>query len=438
MDVHRRRATTTTPAARSPTASPRRTRSISVTPYSVTYDGTAHTATGTATGSAGREPERWSGPQRHDAHERRQLSDRPLDLHRRPPTTTTPAARSTTTSPRRTPTIMVTPYNVTYDGSRAHGHRHGDGCGRGESERLLDLSGTTHTDAGNYPTTLDLHRRPRNYNNASGTVSDTIAKANADDLGHTLQRDLQRRLRTRRPARRRACEREPERAGPEWHHAHQRRQLHRDAWTFTDVTGNYNNASGTVDDSIAKANAVILVTPYNVTYDGAAHTATGTATGVLSESLSGPEPEWHHPHQRRQLQRRRLDLHRRDRQLQQRQRHGRRQHRQGQRRHLGHALQRDLQRRPRTRRPARRRGRAGENLSSLLDLSGTTHTNAGNYPTRPWTFTDDTATTTTPAAPSPTASPRPTPPSSVTPYSVTYDGAAHTATGTATGAGART
>jgi hypothetical protein len=35
-----------------------------------------------------------------------------------------------------------------------------------------------------------------------------------------------------------------------------------DAWTFTDVTGNYNDASGTVSDSIAKANAVIAVTPY--------------------------------------------------------------------------------------------------------------------------------------------------------------------------------
>ncbi len=60
-----------------------------------------------------------------------------------------------------------------------------------------------------------------------------------------------------------------------------------DPWTFTDVTGNYNNVSGTMHDAIAKANATIVVTPYSVTYDGAAHTATGTATGVLSEALSG-------------------------------------------------------------------------------------------------------------------------------------------------------
>ena len=83
-----------------------------------------------------------------------------------------------------------------------------------------------------------------------------------------------------------------------------------DAWTFTDVTGNYNNASNTVHDSIAKANATIVVTPYSVAYDGSAHTATGSAKGVLNESLSG------------------------------------------------------------------------------LNLSGTTHSNPGDYLTDPWTFTD--------------------------------------------------
>lgn len=60
-----------------------------------------------------------------------------------------------------------------------------------------------------------------------------------------------------------------------------------DAWTFHDPTGTYADANGTVSDSIAKANATITVTPYSVTYDGSAHTAVGTATGVQSESLSG-------------------------------------------------------------------------------------------------------------------------------------------------------
>ena len=69
-------------------------------------------------------------------------------------------------------------------------------------------------------------------------------------------------------------------------------------------------SSGSNSITITKANPTIKVTPYNVTYDGNAHTATGTATGVKSESLSG------------------------------------------------------------------------------LNLSGTTHTNPGDYLTDPWTFTD--------------------------------------------------
>ena len=47
-----------------------------------------------------------------------------------------------------------------------------------------------------------------------------------------------------------------------------------DTWIFTG-TANYNNiASTTITDTIQKANATVVVTPYSVTYDGLAHTAT--------------------------------------------------------------------------------------------------------------------------------------------------------------------
>src|SRR5205085_93398 len=85
-----------------------------------------------------------------------------------------------------------------------------------------------------------------------------------------------------------------------------------DPWSFTDSTGNYNQATGSVGDSIAKAAATINVLGYNVVSDSAPHSATGTATGVKGESLSG------------------------------------------------------------------------------LNLSGTTHSAAGDYPNDPWTFTDAT------------------------------------------------
>ena len=57
-------------------------------------------------------------------------------------------------------------------------------------------------------------------------------------------------------------------------------------WTFTDPTGNYQNASGTVTDIISQAAATIVVTPYDVVYDGNSDTATGTAVGVNGENLS--------------------------------------------------------------------------------------------------------------------------------------------------------
>lgn len=122
----------------------------------------------------------------------------------------TGAASATLTIAKATPVVTVTPYSVSYDGA-AHTSA-GTATGvLGESLSPLNLSGTTHTNAGNYA----------------------------------------------------------------------------DVWTFTDTTGNYANASGPVTDVIAKANAAVTVTPYNVIYDGAAHTATGTATGVGGEPLAG-------------------------------------------------------------------------------------------------------------------------------------------------------
>ncbi|MBI5314701.1 MAG: Ig-like domain repeat protein [Nitrospirae bacterium] len=55
-------------------------------------------------------------------------------------------------------------------------------------------------------------------------------------------------------------------------------------WSFSGGT-NYNDANGSVAIVINKANATLVLTGYYGTYDGAAHQATGTATGVLGESL---------------------------------------------------------------------------------------------------------------------------------------------------------
>jgi len=50
---------------------------------------------------------------------------------------------------------------------------------------------------------------------------------------------------------------------------------------------NFKAASKVLTSTILQATATITVTGYNVLWDGAAHTATGTATGVLGESLVG-------------------------------------------------------------------------------------------------------------------------------------------------------
>src|SRR6185369_7543862 len=52
-----------------------------------------------------------------------------------------------------------------------------------------------------------------------------------------------------------------------------------DAWSFDGGT-NYISTSGTVHDAIAKISASPIVTPYSVDYNAAAHTATGSVTGV--------------------------------------------------------------------------------------------------------------------------------------------------------------
>ena len=110
------------------------------------------------------------------------------------------------------PTIVVTPYDVTYDATAHTAEGSAKGVGDVNLAGLV-VSGTTHTDAGDYAT---------------------------------------------------------------------------DAWTFTDVTGNYNDKSGTVHDKIAKADATIEINGYTGVYDAAEHGASiKTATGVAGADLSG-------------------------------------------------------------------------------------------------------------------------------------------------------
>ncbi|MCA9011876.1 MAG: HYR domain-containing protein [Planctomycetaceae bacterium] len=56
-----------------------------------------------------------------------------------------------------------------------------------------------------------------------------------------------------------------------------------DVWSF-DGGNNYHDASGTVENRIRKADAVVTVSGYTGTYDAAAHGATGTVEGVTGDA----------------------------------------------------------------------------------------------------------------------------------------------------------
>jgi hypothetical protein len=182
-------------------------------------------------------------------------------------------------------TVTVTPYYVTYDGNphTATGTAIGGG---GVVLSRLDLSGTTHTNAGTYIDTWTFTDLTGNYNNASGTVTDVIGKANAricvtpcnvvyDSRVHCATgtvTGVNGQILAGLKLDGTACVNAGSHCG---------------AWSFVDATGNYNNADGAVTNVIQKANAIISVAPYNVVFNGRAHTSTGVAIGVDRRVLPG-------------------------------------------------------------------------------------------------------------------------------------------------------
>ena len=340
---------------------------ITVTPYNVTYDGTTHNATGTATGVGGVDlsgdltltgtTHTNAGTYTGDTWTFHDPSGNYADASG---TVTDVINQASATTSNGAAKITVTPYNVTFDGKSHTATATATGAGGVDLSGDLTLTGTKHTSAGTYTgDTWTFHDPSGNYADASGTVTDVIGQATAtitvtpynvtyDGAAHTttgtaagvggvdLSSDLTLSGTT-----------------------HTSAGTHTgDTWTFHDPAGNYADASGTVTDVIRQATATITVTPYNVTFDGTSHTATTTATGA-----------------------------------------------------------------------------GGVDLSGDLTLAGTKHTSAGTYTGDNWSFHDpagnyaDASGTVTDTIGQATAT------VTVTPYSVTYDGAAHTAAGTATGVG---
>ena len=183
------------------------------------------------------------------------------------------------------PTVKVTPYTVTYD--RGTKSCIGTVTGvKNEDLGVPDLSATFHADANVYDDPWTWSDTTGNYNDANGTVHNVINKADPVCVINGVTRNY---------------DGNPHGA---WGSCTMRgNDFHLDGldlgakftnvpggtanWTFADPNGNFNGDSGNVQIVIKKVDPVITVTPYVVNFDGAAHTATGTATGVNGESLTG-------------------------------------------------------------------------------------------------------------------------------------------------------
>ena len=340
------------------------TPTIVVTPYSVTYDGAAHTATVTSITGVNGETGGTVGTVDVSSTTHTDAGTYASDSWSFTGTANyndIAATAISDTIAKADATVVVAPYSVTYDGA-AHTATvtsiTGVNSEMGPTVGTVDVSSTTHTDAGTYATDSWSFTGAANYNDIGATtISDTIGKADAtvvvtpygvayDGAAHTATVTSITGVNSE--------------MGPTVGTVDVSSTTHTDAgtyatdsWSFTGGA-NYNDiAATTISDTIAKASAAVVVTPYSVTYDGAAHTATVTSiTGVNGEN--------------------------------------------------------------------------GPTVGSVT--LNTTHTDAGTYATDSWSFTgaanynNIAATTITDTISKANAT------VVATPYSVTYDGAAHTAT----------
>ena len=221
----------------------------------------------------------------------------------------------------------------------------------GATVGTVDVSNTTHTNAGTYTADYWTFTGTANYNDiAATTITDTIDKADATVVvtPYTVTYDGQPHTATVTSITGVNGE-----TGATVGTVNVSNTTHTnagiysaDSWTFTG-TANYNDiAATTITDTIAKANAVVVVTPYTVTYDGRrTRRRSSSITGVNSETgatVGHGGREQHDAHQRRHVCRRLLDLHR-DGELQQHRRDDDHRHdQQGECGGRGHAVHGDV------------------------------------------------------------------------------------------------
>ena len=187
--------------------------------------------------------------------------------------------------------IEVSGYEVTYDGE-SHTAT-GSAMGVGEDGELegLDLSDTTHTNAGSYEDEWTFTDSTGNYNDASGSVESLISQAEADIevSGYSVTYDGESHTATGSAM---GVGEDGELEGLSLSGTiHTEIGSYEDEWSFTDVTGNYEDASGSVSNTISAEDEEQNEEEENthtLTYTaGANGSIGGTATQTVDDGATG-------------------------------------------------------------------------------------------------------------------------------------------------------
>ena len=266
---------------------------VVVTPYTVTYDGQVHSATVTSiTGVNGETGATVGSVTLNSTHTN--AGTYASDTWSFAGNSNYNSIASTTitdTINKANAAVVVTPYTVAYDG-KAHSATvtliTGVNGETGATVGTVTLN-SAHTNAGTYATDSWSLTGASNYNNISSTsITDTINKANATVVvtPYSVTYDGKAHSATVTSITGVNGETGATVGTVTLNSTHTNAGTYgTDSWSLTGAS-NYNNiASTTVTDTINKANAVVVVTPYTVTYDGNSHTATVTSiTGVNGET----------------------------------------------------------------------------------------------------------------------------------------------------------
>ncbi len=180
--------------------------------------------------------------------------------------------------------VSVFPYNTVYD-SNPHTATYtiaGVGSDTGAAGSSITLN-TTHTNAGTYTTDSWSFSGGINYNDIPPTtITDTVTKANAavsvtpyntvyDSNPHTATYTIT------------GVGSDTGAAGSSitLNTTHTNAGTYTtDSWSFSGGINYKDIPSTTITDTITKANATVVVIPYDVAFDGSPHTAASTITGV--------------------------------------------------------------------------------------------------------------------------------------------------------------